>query len=203
MNAVTEAELTPIRRLLVVARSDTGQAHRVANFLLAWWNATDCGGFDLTEFWSLDPTIRDDMLLTLEFIALHPNYPDHYGLGDDFAAVVALWRPDVGRPAPWPTLATRRPGRDGRRDGGERSGPRSVSTRPFRRDARGVLRAGILLHAETAIITHRPSPRRHSGSRYGIDFYKKARCSRPGQPSSRPFWIAPASARPPLPGSLG
>jgi hypothetical protein len=142
MNAVTEAELTPIRRLLVVARSDTGQAHRVANFLLAWWNATDCGGFDLTELWSLDPIIRDDMLLTLEFIALHPNYPDHYGLGDDFAAVVALWRPDVGRPAPWPTLATRRPGRDGRRDGGERSGPRSVSTRPFRRDARGVLRAG-------------------------------------------------------------
>jgi hypothetical protein len=34
-----------------------------------------------------------------------------------------------------------------------------------------------------------------AGSRYGIDFYKKARCSRPRQPSSRPFWIAPASAR--------
>jgi ParB family transcriptional regulator, chromosome partitioning protein len=100
MHAATEAELAPIRRLLAIARSDTGQAARVANFLLAWQNAADCGGIDLTELWSLDPVIRDDMLLALDVIALQPNDPDNDGLGDDFAALVALWRPALGRPAP-------------------------------------------------------------------------------------------------------
>jgi hypothetical protein len=39
------------------------------------------------------------VLLVLEFIALHPNYPDRYGLRDEFAALVALWRPALGKPA--------------------------------------------------------------------------------------------------------
>jgi hypothetical protein len=92
--------LAPVRRLLAVAHSDTGQASRVADVLLAWWNAADCGGLDLTALWSLDPVIRDDILLMIEFIALHPNYPDHYGLGDEFTALVARWRPTLGKPAP-------------------------------------------------------------------------------------------------------
>ena len=70
-----EADLVPVRRLLAIARGGTGQAGRVANFLLAWWNANDCGGFDLAELWSLDPVIRDDVLLAIEFIALHPSRP--------------------------------------------------------------------------------------------------------------------------------
>jgi hypothetical protein len=97
---VNEADLAPVRRLLTITRSDTGQASRVADFLLAWWNAGDCGGFDLTELWSLDPIIRDDVLLVVEFIALHSNYPDHFGLADDFATLVARWRPKLGRPTP-------------------------------------------------------------------------------------------------------
>ncbi len=100
MDAVTEAELVPIRRLIAIAQSDTGQAARVADVLLAWWNAADCGGLDLTVLWTLDPVIRDDILLAIEFIALHPNYPDSYGLADEFAALAALWRPNLGKPAP-------------------------------------------------------------------------------------------------------
>ncbi len=100
MDTVSDAELAPIPRLLALARSDTGQAGRVADVLLAWWNAAECGGLDLTALWSLDPVIRDDVLLAIDFIALHPNYPDHYGLGDAFAALVALWRPTLGKPAP-------------------------------------------------------------------------------------------------------
>jgi hypothetical protein len=100
MNNVTDAELAPIRRLLTLARADTGQASRVADILLAWWNAPECGGLDLATLWSLDPVIRDDVLLVLDFIALHPNYPDHYGLGDAFAALVARWRPQLGKPVP-------------------------------------------------------------------------------------------------------
>ena len=36
-----------LMRLLQVAHSDTGQARVVADFLLAWWDAESCGGFDL------------------------------------------------------------------------------------------------------------------------------------------------------------
>ncbi|QOT82185.1 hypothetical protein [Cupriavidus basilensis] len=30
------------------------RARRVADFLLAWWNAGECSGFDLTNLWQLD-----------------------------------------------------------------------------------------------------------------------------------------------------
>ncbi len=42
----THAEQPPIAgldRLFAIAKSDTGQSARVANFLLAWWNGTDLG----------------------------------------------------------------------------------------------------------------------------------------------------------------
>ncbi|VVN98198.1 hypothetical protein PS723_02425 [Pseudomonas fluorescens] len=34
---------------LAVAQGDTKQSRRCANFLLAWWNAAENGGFDLSE----------------------------------------------------------------------------------------------------------------------------------------------------------
>ena len=42
-------EQAALERLIKIAQGDTGQTHRVADFLLAWWNAGDCGSFDLTN----------------------------------------------------------------------------------------------------------------------------------------------------------
>lgn len=95
MPVIDVAELAPIRRLIAIARSDTGQSRRVANFLLAWWSAGSCGGFDLTDLWSVDKKIADDMLATTAFIAGHQEYPDSYGLREDFETLVALWRPQL------------------------------------------------------------------------------------------------------------
>jgi hypothetical protein len=36
--------LVALERLLTIAESVTGQSRQCANFLLAWWNARDCGG---------------------------------------------------------------------------------------------------------------------------------------------------------------
>ncbi len=55
-------------RLVRIAQSDTGQGRRVANFLLAWWNAQACGGFDLTDLWAVDDAIADDMLAITRLI---------------------------------------------------------------------------------------------------------------------------------------
>lgn len=87
--------LDALQRLIEIATTDTGQSRAVADFLLAWWNTRACGGFDLTSLWGVAPPIRNDMLAVLELIAHHREFPDAYGLGDAFAALVARWRPGV------------------------------------------------------------------------------------------------------------
>ena len=70
----------------------------MANFLLAWWNAGDCGGFDLTDLWVLDRAIADDILIVMRLIALKHEYPTIYGRGPQFDALVAAWRPHLVAP---------------------------------------------------------------------------------------------------------
>lgn len=90
----TEAQLQALSRLVNIAKGDTAQSRRVAEFLLAWWNAGACGGFDLTNLWSLDLTIARDMQAVFGLIAEHHHYPDHYSLTDDFVEIVRQWRPE-------------------------------------------------------------------------------------------------------------
>ena len=56
-------------RLLRIARSDTGQSHRVANFLLAWWNADSSGGFDLADIFAVDRKIGREMATVVSGLA--------------------------------------------------------------------------------------------------------------------------------------
>jgi hypothetical protein len=90
-----EPPLAALRRLVAIAQSDTGQSKRVANFLLAWWNAGDCGGFDLTDLWGLDRAIADDILSVIQLIALRHSYPDSYGFSPQFEQLVKDWRPQL------------------------------------------------------------------------------------------------------------
>jgi hypothetical protein len=83
------------RRLLDHAQRETGQSRRVADFLLAWWNAGECGGFDLSTLWGCDPEIVDDMVTVFGWVAHHSVYPDKLGYDKQFQTVVAVWRPEV------------------------------------------------------------------------------------------------------------
>jgi hypothetical protein len=78
--------------LLRVAQKDTGQARRVANFLLAWHNAEENGGWDPTDLWNVDASIAADMLTVVRLIRDSHCYPDALGFADDIAAVWRLWR---------------------------------------------------------------------------------------------------------------
>ena len=80
-------------RLVAIARGDTGQSARVANFLLAWWNADRDGGFDFTDLWMLDEAIVDDILLVIKLIANNRCYGDAFGFEAEFNALVKQWRP--------------------------------------------------------------------------------------------------------------
>jgi len=95
--ALRKAGIAALERLIDIARRDTGQSQRVADFLLAWWNATSCGGFDLTDFWSVDAEIADDMLVVIGLIRESRAYPDTLGTPahEAFRELVKLWRPQL------------------------------------------------------------------------------------------------------------
>jgi hypothetical protein len=82
-----------LERLIRIARSNTGQSRIVAGFLLAWWNAEECGGFDLTDLWGVDTSIAADMLRVCAMLAECRQYPDTLGYGKEFESIVRAWRP--------------------------------------------------------------------------------------------------------------
>jgi hypothetical protein len=61
------AAANALDRLIEIARSDTGQARRVANFLLAWWNGDDCGHFPIADLFGLDMTIGTHIATIIGF----------------------------------------------------------------------------------------------------------------------------------------
>jgi hypothetical protein len=79
--------------LVRIAQSDTGQSRKVANFLLAWWNAEACGAFDLTDLWGVDTVIAADMVTVFAALPACQHYPDRLGYRVQFEAMVRAWRP--------------------------------------------------------------------------------------------------------------
>ena len=82
-----------LARLIDIAQGDSGQSRIVADFLLAWWNAEECGGFALTDVWGVDTSIAVDMLRVFALLASCHQYPDTIGYGQHFEAIVRAWRP--------------------------------------------------------------------------------------------------------------
>ena len=81
-----------LERLIRIAQGDSGQCRLVANFLLAWWNAREYGGFDLTELWAVDTAIATDMLTMFAQLRACRSYPDSLGYGPQFQVIVDRWR---------------------------------------------------------------------------------------------------------------
>lgn len=95
--ALRKVAMDALIRLIEIARRDTDQSKRVADFLLAWWNATSCRGFDLTDLWNVDQEIYDDMLLVINLIRHSRSYPDILStpVHEHFIELVKLWRPHL------------------------------------------------------------------------------------------------------------
>lgn len=85
-------QLAALERLVKIGLGNTGQSRRVANFLLAWWNAGDNGGFDFTDLWNVDLEIAQDMGRVFALIANRRYYADHYGFEAEFRRLVTMWR---------------------------------------------------------------------------------------------------------------
>ncbi|MEL1264459.1 DUF7673 family protein [Pseudoxanthomonas putridarboris] len=89
---MNELERVALERLIAVALHDSGQSRKVANFLLAWWNAPRCGGFDLTDIWNLDAAIQQDMIVVLCMTVRLSAYPGRLGYDEPLRRIEALWR---------------------------------------------------------------------------------------------------------------
>src|SRR3546814_11420790 len=73
-----------IGRLLAIARSDTGQAARVADFLLAWWAGGTNGHFPLLHLSNCDPTIGEAIVIILAYLTQEQAVsPAAWGFGAD------------------------------------------------------------------------------------------------------------------------
>jgi hypothetical protein len=90
----TVEQVDAIERLFRIAMRDTGQSRRVANFLLAWYNAGSNGGWDPADLWAVDTAIADDMMTVLGLIRNGPcgKYPNDWGFRKEIEAVWDLWR---------------------------------------------------------------------------------------------------------------
>lgn len=91
----SDAETQALLRLIDIAVGPSGQSRRVADFLLAWWNAGQCGSFDLTTLWGVDDVIAEDMVTVFGLIARVHQYPDTLGYDPQFRAIVRAWRPEL------------------------------------------------------------------------------------------------------------
>ncbi len=97
MIRLDESQRAALERLLEVAYRDTGQSRRVSDFLLSWWNANECGGFDMTDLWGLDTSLMCDVLVIIVAIAKLQAYPDTLGYELQFNRLIRTWRPQLLR----------------------------------------------------------------------------------------------------------
>ncbi|MGI2033842.1 DUF7673 family protein [Rhizobium panacihumi] len=82
-----------LEKLLNIAHQDTGQGRRVANFLLAWWNAETNGGFDLADLANVDPDVGEDMVTIFAYIAREEDMVYPYEYRSEIEQIIARWRP--------------------------------------------------------------------------------------------------------------
>jgi hypothetical protein len=92
--------LEAVHRLIGLARDDSRQARQAANYLLSWWNAETCGGFDIKDLHEADPAVAGDIVMVTMYVAKHNKKPTDYGLDQEFAQLVAQWRPHLAERKP-------------------------------------------------------------------------------------------------------
>lgn len=79
--------------LIPVAKGHTHQSGHVADFLLAWWNADELGGFPVWTLGWVDDELRQAMAVILSFLSQNPiMYADQWGRRNDIEIIIDRWR---------------------------------------------------------------------------------------------------------------
>lgn len=84
-----------LTRLIPIAMSNTGQARRVADFLMAWWNGPELGHFQIADLFGLDLGTANDITTIIGFLGQNDRgavYIDSLGFAEEMQDIIALWR---------------------------------------------------------------------------------------------------------------
>lgn len=92
MLGIDPPPLEALGRLCAIAKHDTGQSRRVADFLLAWHNAEENGGWDPTDLWNVDTVVAEDLMIVLKLASDSRKYPGDLGFEPEISAIWQLWR---------------------------------------------------------------------------------------------------------------
>jgi hypothetical protein len=65
---------------------------RGADFLLAWHNAAENGGWDPVDIWNVDDAIAEDMLTVMHLVKESRRYPGDLGFEEEIQTVWRMWR---------------------------------------------------------------------------------------------------------------
>ena len=84
-----------LQKLIDIAKNDTGQARRVANFILAWWNADVHGGFDLIDLANVDRDVSEAMATVFTWLARQSDVEYPYAYRSEIEQIIARWRPQA------------------------------------------------------------------------------------------------------------
>ena len=91
LTAVSE-DVAALGRLMRIALRGTGQSRRVADFLLAWHNAQENGGWDPTDLWSIDTAIAEDIVAAIKLLREVHRYPGDLGFQREIQQIWELWK---------------------------------------------------------------------------------------------------------------
>jgi hypothetical protein len=80
--------------LLPVAKRDTDQSVRTANFLLSWWNGSVNGHIDIVGITAVDRELGDAMAIIILYLAKSDTaYADQWGRNHNIQELIDQWRP--------------------------------------------------------------------------------------------------------------
>ncbi|VEF10852.1 Uncharacterised protein [Pseudomonas fluorescens] len=85
------ATQSALEHLLALAERDTMQSRKVANFLLAWWNATENGGFDFADLHGLNAHTVSSCSAVFSWIGQNAATPEAIGYAPRFRALALKW----------------------------------------------------------------------------------------------------------------
>lgn len=89
--AMDMATRSALEHLLALAERDTTQSSKVANFLLAWWNAPENGGFDFADLYGLNQQTASCCGVVFSWIAQNGATPEAIGYAPRFRALALKW----------------------------------------------------------------------------------------------------------------
>jgi hypothetical protein len=91
-SSISINEKRAIQRLVTVAAGSDFPSPVIADFLLAWWDASRFGQFDLQRAQGVDEALLEDLVCLYGLVLRCRADPESLGFREALEAIAAKWR---------------------------------------------------------------------------------------------------------------